>query len=430
MTSSLLQRASRLIRSPSVRTGGLFAILGVGFAGGSLLLARALSPSDFGITALWLALYYVFSALAPWGADGVVNRRRISVGWRLIRRTLLTSASTALIAVVAASWIYPFSTPHLVLLWTATIAGGMATVAAAQFQAQHRFLSAMSIWRGSNLVLLLAAGVSLVQPEGGPLLPISVFTAGTIAVALAGWSGLRRISPGATGLPGEPYTWQEALSYFTAASATAVLPQIERLVIPEILSLEDLAVFAVLAALVIAPYRMLQAGISYTLFPRLSKTSSRSGRRRLVRNEVFMMASAGVAAGTAVWYLAPWVTDVFLGDKYELGASLVAAGLVAGFARLAEAVGRALVSALGTNRDLRLYGTASWGSLAAACLGAWIGARWGVTGAIYGTTAGLSVRWLCALTLGLRHVVGEDRDVGDPLVTSPSTRAAQRLEAS
>lgn len=403
--ASPVQRVLGTIRLPSVRVGGLFALLGVGFAGGSLLLARALSRSDFGITALWLALYYVCGALAPWGADGVVNRHRIAPGWRLMRRTLFTSAATALVAVVAATLIYPFSTPYLLLLWAATIAGGMATVAAAQFQARHRFLSAMSIWRGSNLVLLLAAAISLVWPEAGAMLPISIFTAGTIAVALTGWAGLRRVAAGEAELPAESFEWSEALSYFTAASATAVLPQIERLVIPEILSLEDLAVFGVLAALVIAPYRMLQAGIGYTLFPRLSNASSRRSRGRLIRDELWMMAAGGVMAGIVVWYLAPWVTHVFLGDKYELGAALVAAGIVAGFAKLVEALGRALVSALGTNRDLQVYGSASWVSLAAACLGAWIGAGWGVPGVVYGTTAGLSIRWLVALGLGLRHLV-------------------------
>jgi O-antigen/teichoic acid export membrane protein len=387
----------------------LFALLGVGFAGGSLLLARALSPAEFGIAALWLAVYYVCGALAPWGAEGVVNRRRIRPGWRLARRTLLTSAMTAMLAVIGASFIYPFSSPYLLLLLAAIIAGGMGTVAAAQFQARHRFSTAMSIWRGSNLVLLFAAGSALLDPDAGPLLPIGVFTAGTVLVAGAGWLGLRRVAHGEGDVSGDPYAWREALSYFLAASAAAVLPQVERLVIPNLLSLRDLAVFGVLAALVIAPFRMFQAGIGYTLFPRLSKTESRRERRGLIRAELRVAVPFALFSGVVVWYLAPWVTRAFLGDKYELGSALLLAGLVAGFAKLVESFGRALVSALGTTRELAAYGTASWVALGAACLGAGVGARWGVPGVIYGTTAGLSLRSLLALVLGLRHVTGPQR---------------------
>lgn len=409
MIRRIAGRAVGAFGAPSVRAAGLFALLGIGFAGGSLLLARALSPGQFGITSLWLAVYYVCGGLAPWGAEGVVNRRHIRPGWRLARRTLLTSSTTAMLAVIGASFIYPFSSPYLLLLLASIIAGGMGTVAAAQFQARHRFTTAMSIWRGSNLVLPIAAGAALLSPAAGPLLPIGVFAAGTVFVSVAGWTGLRRIAVGEESTTGDPYRWREAISYFTAASAAAVLPQIERLVIPNLLSLRDLAVFGVLAALVIAPYRMLQAGVAYTLFPRLGKTESRRERRRLVRGELRLVLPGALLGAVAVWYLAPWVTAEFLGDKYELGNALLLAGLVAGFAKLVESFGRALVSALGTNRELAIYGTTSWLALAAACGGAWFGSRWGVPGVIYGTTAGLSIRSMLALGLGLRYLTGPDR---------------------
>lgn len=139
------------------------------------------------------------------------------------------------------------------------------------------------------------------------------------------------------------------------------------------------------------------------------------------------MAAIGGAAGVAVWYLAPWVTGAFLGDKYELAPALVLAGLVAGAGKLLGALGRALVSALGSNRDLALYGAASWVSLAAAAVGAVYGARWGVPGVIYGTTAGLLIRSLLALALGLRHVTGPERESNDYVSDG---EPAPRLEVS
>lgn len=403
-----------------MRVAVLFAFAGVGFAGGNLLLARALTRFEFGLVALWLAVYYLGGALAPWGADGIVNRRRILPQWRLVRRVLFTSAVTASLAILVANLLYPFEALHLALLGVGIVAFGMGTVAAAQFQARHRFLTAMSIWQGSNIVLLFAAVVALLWSDVGVLVPIAVFTGGAAIVSAAGWLGLRRVHEDED-VAGEPYQWSEALSYYLAASATAFLPQIERLFIPRVLSLEDLAVFGVLAALVISPYRMLQSGVGYTLFPRLSAATSRRDYRRLLREELRTMVVVGGAAGIAVWYLAPWVTGLFLGDKYELGPELVLAGLVAGVAKLVGAVGRALVSALGSNRDLALYGAASWMALAAAGVGAVYGARWGVPGVIYGTMVGLLLRSLFALVLGLRHVTGPERAPTDRVAgTGPS----------
>jgi O-antigen/teichoic acid export membrane protein len=405
------------MRSPSLRVAGLFALVGAGFAGGSLLLARALSREEFGTVALWLAIYYVSGALAPWGAEGVVNRHRILPGGRLARRALFTSAVTATLSAGAAMAVYQFTTVLGLLLWIAIVAGGLGTVAAAQFQARHRFLTSMSIWRGSNIVLLGAAVAALAEPRAGVLLPIGVFTGGQVLVAIAGWLGLRRVAADEPEAVGEPFAWREALAYFAAASATAVLPQIERLVIPGLLSLDDLAAFGVLAALVIAPYRMFQAGVNYTLFPRLGKAASKRHRRLLIAGEVRTMLMGGIVVGLLIWYVAPTVAGAILGDKYELGTALLLAGLVAGCAKLVEALGRATVSALGTNRDLALYGTASWVALGAACVGAWLGSPWGVPGVIYGTLLGLSIRSISGLVLGMRHL-------DDPVRSRPRRASA------
>lgn len=423
MIATVRDRLGAAIGAPSLRVASLFALAGVGFAGGNLLLARALSRADYGLVALWLTVYYLGGALAPWGADGIVNRRRIPPGLRLIRRTLFSSTVTAALVVFVAGVIYPLSYEHLLLLYGGIIVCGMGTVAAAQFQARQKFQTAMAIWQGSNMVLLVAATAALVIPSTSPAVPLVVFTLGAVVISSSGWIGLRR-QAAAEDIAGEPYPWSEALSYYLAASATAFLPQVERLVIPEVLSLEDLAVFGVLAALVMSPYRMLQAGVGYTLFPRLNQAGSRRERRKLMREEVWTVLIGGGGSALAVWFLAPWVTSAFLGDKYELTAALVLAGLVAGFGKLVGAVGRSAVNALASKRELAAYGAASWVALLGACFGAWFGSRWGVPGVIYGTTAGLSVRWLLALVLGLRHVIGPDRPY-DVLDRGPAAMQAE-----
>lgn len=404
LTARLRRLVREGVRSPSVHVAILFALVGVGFAGGNLLLARALSPEDYGLVALWLAIYFLGGALAPWGADGVVNRRRISPGWRLFRRVLFTSIGSSLVVVAVVAVIYPFSPPELLLLLFGIVAAGLAVVAAAQFQARERFFVGMAIWQGQNVVLLLAAALALVIAGAGTILPISVVAGSTAMFAVGGWRALRGIDGDAT--DHEPYLWREALAYFLASSTSAFLPQIERLVIPRVLSLEDLALFGVLASLVIAPYRMLQLGVGYTLFPRMSKAESLREQQRMFIAEVRMTVVGALLAGLLVWYLAPWVTHSFLSDKYDIESGLVLAGIVAGVQKLLGSLGKALVFALGTSADITVYGASSWLSVFLSAGGAWFGSQWGVAGVIYGTAGGMMVRTLLSLVIGLRHLAG------------------------
>lgn len=397
----------RWLRQPSVRVAMLFAVTGAGYAGGNLLLARALTRHDYGLTALWLTLFYIGGALAPWGADGVVNRRRIAVDRHFLRRTILTSAFTGVLVMGVGAEFYPFEPSHLALLSFGIVAAGATTVAAAQFQARQRFIGAMAIWQGSNVVLLAVALLALLLPVTTAFLPLALFTAGAALIAGWGWLRLPTLA-GADDGRDEPYVWSEAMSYYFGASATAFLPQIERLVIPGVLSLEDLAMFGVLAALVLSPFRMLESGVGYTLLPRMSGARGRPERRHLLRAELRIQAMAVGVAWLVIWYAAPWLTEVLLGDKYTLEAPLLVAGLVAGSGKVFGAVSRGLISALGSPKELAVYGAMSWVALLAAGTGAWLGARWGVPGVIYGTLLGLSSRWLVALALSARHLVGTD----------------------
>jgi O-antigen/teichoic acid export membrane protein len=390
----------------------LFALNGVGFTGGNLLLAHALPRFDYAIVALWLAVYYLGKSLAPLGAEGVVNRRRIRPGWRLVRRTLLTSAVVATTTVIVGGLLYPLSSGHLLLLLVGVISGGLAAVAAAQYQARQRFLTAITISQGPNLMLLLAAGVEILLGTGGAYLPIVILALGQIGLCALGWTRLRKIAREEDEV-GEPFAWSEALSFFAAAAAAAVFPQIERLVIPKVLTLSELASFAVLAALVISPYRMLQSGVGYTLFPRLRQAPDRRVRRRLLGEEVGTTLILAAGGGILVWYLAPWIVRLLLPGKYDLPGALVLAGIVAGVLKVLDSFGRATVSALGRTRELAAFGVASWGAVGVSLVGASIGARWGLPGLVYGTSAGWLARTAAGLWLGLPQMLGPEPPVAE-----------------
>jgi hypothetical protein len=60
----------RFWRSPALAGAPFFGISGLGFAAGSLLLARALSKPHFGVVMLAVALIAVGYQVAPLGSEG------------------------------------------------------------------------------------------------------------------------------------------------------------------------------------------------------------------------------------------------------------------------------------------------------------------------------------------------------------------------
>src|SRR5579862_723158 len=90
---------ARLLRSawqsPALRVAVALGLGGVAYAGGNLILARALPTDEFGRFALVLALVQIGIALGGVGADVVVNRHRLAPRPWLLKQLLLTSTGTA-----------------------------------------------------------------------------------------------------------------------------------------------------------------------------------------------------------------------------------------------------------------------------------------------------------------------------------------------
>jgi hypothetical protein len=107
----------------------------------------------------------------------------------------------------------------------------------------------------------------------------------------------------------------------------------ERLVIPLALPQGALAEFAVLAALVIAPMRMLQMAVQRTLTPRLRDATSAAARRHLLLQEVGLAAGLVAVLSLALWYAAPLAVSLLLGGKYSFAPALILAALVSGAVR-------------------------------------------------------------------------------------------------
>jgi len=392
-----------LWRSPTLRSIVVYGTSGLGFAGANLILARFLPTTEYALFTLVIALANLGYSLAPAGVDGIVNRRHLDAGPPLLGRTLGPSLLVGLVFAIVAALGYQMSLPLLLVLFVCTVAGGAMAVAAAQFQSERRFGISLALSQSPNLFLLLAALAVIVSNDREAWLPLLISAVGFVLAAVYGWWVLfreREAKPGReTWFP-----WSEALSFAGLNAAGLLLIQLERLIIPHVLPLSDLATYGVLAAIAGSLFRVLQMGVGYTLVPRLRAAGSVVERRHLIAHEAKLVV-AMVAAGSAViWFVTPMIERWLLQGKYHLGATLLLAALITGMAKIMNAFTKSTVTALATPAELSLVNLFGWGSAALAIPAAVFGARWGLAGVMYGVGFGWLTRAVTALYITLRHL--------------------------
>jgi O-antigen/teichoic acid export membrane protein len=393
----------RFWRVPTLRTAAVYGASGIGFAGANLILARVLSKEEYALFTLVLALVNLGFALATAGIDGIVLRRALECGPRLLGQVIAAAAFVAAALGAVAAVAYDISPPMLTMFVVSAGAGGIMVVAGAQFQREQRFGLSLALVQSPNFFLVLAAAAVLATGARAAWLPVLVVMAGFVLAAWYGWWVLLRERE-AKPERGSRFSWKEALAYLGLNASGLLLVQLDRLLIPRLLPLSDLATYGVLAALVGSPFRVLQNSVGYSLLPRLSVATGVPERRRLVRREVWLAGLLLVIASAAVWLVLPWVERWFLAGKYDLRPPLVLAAMVAGLAKVLNAFGKATVTALADARELSLINVLGWVSVALAAAAATAAARWGLAGVIYGVGAGWLLRAMTTLWVSLRHL--------------------------
>jgi O-antigen/teichoic acid export membrane protein len=309
---------------------------------------------------------------------------------------------------------YGISLPLVAMLIVSTAAGGIMVVSGAQFQREQRFGLSLTLVQSPNFFLALAAGIVFATGAAAAWVPLLIAAAGFVLAAWWGWRLLlreREAKPERASL----FSWREALAYAGLNASGLLLVQLDRLVIPHLLPLAELATYGVLAAIVGSPFRVLQNSVGYSLLPRLTAASSVRERRRLIAHEVWLAGLLLLLASAAVWFAVPLVEDWFLAGKYHLGSALVLAAIVAGLAKVLNAFSRATVTALASARELSLVNVLGWASVVVAAVAATAGARWGLPGVIYGVGLGWLLRALAALFVSARHLHGSVTEGTAPL---------------
>lgn len=389
--------------SPTLRSVVIYGASGLGFAGANLILARSLPPNEYGRFTLVIALINLSFALAPIGVDGIVLRRHLEVEPALLKRTLGAGLIIGTVSLLIAALAYHLSTLYLLLVFAATVGGGAMAVAGAKFQSEQRYAISLALTQSPNIVLIVAALAVIVSSVRQAELPLIIASLGFVGSGVLGWwilfqerARTERQNPG--------FPWYEAVSYAGMNAAGLLLIQLDRLIIPHVLPLHDLATFGVLAAIAGSLFRVLSMGIGYTLVPRLRAASTVMERRRLIAHEAKLVGMIVVSGSLVIWFLTPLIEHWFLAGKYHLGSALVLATLFSGVAKILNSFAKSTVTALASGTEILIVNVLGWLSVAVAIAAGTSGARWGLAGVIYGVGLGWLTRAISAAFLTLRHL--------------------------
>ena len=393
----------RLIRSPTFLSVLIHGGAGLGFAVASLVLARVLAEREYALFTLVIALVNLGHALAPSGIDGVMIRRDLDRGPRLIARVVGATALVSFVIAGIGAFGYDLRPSLVAVVFVSSATGGAMYVAAARFQRERRFGLSLSLVQSPNLVLVLAAVLTVALGATGAWLPLLVSTTGFVAFACAGWALLlseREAQPAS-----EPaFPWREAFGIMGLNASGLLLVQLDRLIIPHLLPLEDLATFGVLAAIVGSLFRVLQMGVGFSLTPRLAAAPGIAERRSLIRHEARLVVAMILVGSVGIWLVTPVVERTLLAGKYHLSGALILAGIAAGVAKSLNAFSNATVTALADRRELTLVNLLAWVSVAVSIGAAVLLARWGLAGVVYGVGLGWLLRALTGLGVTMRHL--------------------------
>jgi O-antigen/teichoic acid export membrane protein len=404
---SLLARLGSLTRSPALESALLFAAGGVGFAAGNILLARVLPEDEFGRVALFLALVQIGIVMGPVGLETVINRHHLSASTALLGRVSLTSGLVG-VGLAAVAWRFYGLGAALASALALTVLPAAANRAAgAFFQSRSKFGFSLFLILIHNWIVLVAVPVVLFFDRPQALPAALTVTVGYVVMAIVGWRKGYEVRHGAdvaqAHVPARTL-WTEGLAAMGLQIAVGVFFQLDRLIIPNALSIRELAVYSVVSAIAASPFRMLQTGLGFALLPRLKACESRAAIRRVLRHEAFVASVISVVAAVGVLVVTPWLLSVVLKSRYSFSMSLLYALVLIGFVRVWGGISGALVTALGTARQLAVLNLYSWVALAVATVGAFAARGFGLTGVVYGIGAGWLALALAGTLIGWRAV--------------------------
>jgi O-antigen/teichoic acid export membrane protein len=393
----------KLLRAPSIRVSWYYAASGACFAIATLAMARIFPPTEFGVVALAIAITNVGVVVASAGLAGVRLRHAIRTDGTLLKRALEVVLSVGALLGLCGLLVYELAPSVALAIVAAVAAGGMTFLGLVPFQKAHRFEVSVPFGQTGNLMLLVSAAFLFLLPAA------RVAWLPTAIVALAygivtAWLWRHPTARAAEGVAVGRQHRHDATQFTLFAAADEVMWQLERLLIPILLGIGDLAVFAVIGAIAIAPYHVLASAATATLTPRLQAATPGAGRRSLMIRELRVMVGLAFLGGVLILICVPPLVAWYLGPKIAVTIPVLLAAIAGGTARVLAAIARAPAAAFGTGSELTRISAGAWLALALGMLAAWWLANFALTGLVLGVAFGWLVRGAVAVKVAWHHV--------------------------
>lgn len=381
-----------LLSAPGLRAAVTFALAGGGFVVATLVMARILDEGEFSKAVIMIALCNVAVAAAPAGLNGIALRHNRRVDRRLVVAGIACVIAAALIAVTLAGLLYGLRLPATAVLGLAILTGGGALLTKSAFQRSMALQRMVVLYQLPNVVLLLVAGLMVIGIGRVHWFPTLVVAVAYIAIGAYAWRWVGRHQQ--QGQPIDRRLLRDAFSFGGVALAGEVMTQLERLIIPLAMDEGQLALYAVVAAVALSPYRMLELGTIATLVARLRQTREYQARLRLLRKELVLLLTLCIAGGCLILLVAPTFCELALNER-RVSTSLVLAVVLSGITRVCSAFAHSTALAFCEGSDLVIVNAGNWIAIVTgATLGA-VMAPLGLEAMIYGVMGG----WICKALL-------------------------------
>jgi O-antigen/teichoic acid export membrane protein len=416
----------RFLFSVTAKSGISFASSGLSFAAANLILAHELSVEDYGVFALLVAIVMLIASVGMLGADGVVNRQSITPNNELFGRVALSSVSISGLGAFFAIYTYEIPAVLAALLIPTGTAFAMTRFCGAYLQSKLHLISSLLLANSLNYLLLVLALLALYAGLHNVTISFSVVALLQCVTAVGAVILVRTQFKSQTS--DYKYSWRESLAFVFMASSTGLLVQLERLVTPALLGLEDLAILGVLLAIVGPPFRLIYLTFGSDLLPNLRKIKDKSARLTLVSKHTAVALLSILPVWIVIWFGVPLIQGHFLSDEYAMSGQLILAALVAGTVKGVSGIAQASVTALSSIRGMEIMGAVGWFSILCAVSSASYGAQFGLPGVVYGVTVGWAIRLAAApvIVIGWRDDQRHMTDAGSRAQSSPGGSGSDR----
>lgn len=381
-----------------------------------MILARLLTPADFGVVAVALVVTGFVGIFGELGLiPALIQREKLEPAHI---RTAFTGSLAFALVIGAVLWgLSPFvarvfGTPTVapmmcVLAWSLSIrAWGNVPSALLQRAMRFRAVSLANVL--SYLVGFGAVGVGMAVAGFGAWSLVAahmvqVFVHGLIAHIA--WPVSHRPGIDRQAL-GELLSYGGGVSFARLANYLATRG--DNMVVGHTLGPTALGLYGPAYHLMALPADLFQRIVQTVLFPAISRLQTEPERLALAYRRGLAVTGLTVLPGTMLAILlAPEVVDVLLGPRWHgvtVPLQILAAGM---FFRVGYKISVVFVKATGAVRQFALR-QIPYPLMVLAF--SWFGTRWGISGVAAGVVAALGVHYLLLTTLGLRVARLSPRD--------------------